>query len=320
MAFSDILERSNDALRINHPNANRNLSVAGSDWLWAVTAVFCLTFLSWLVWTIMLYKASTGDRTVGNGHTKTAYEANGAVARDEPRYGERVFHYLFTLAAFIGAITYFTMASDLGNTPIRQFMHHGANPLETRQVYYVRYIYWFCAWPLIVIANLLLSGVSWATILFVVALQEIWVISWLSGALISTSYKWGYYVFGLFAYFAVAYFLLHWGLARSRVIGSTKTYPILASMLVMLWLIFPISWGLCEGANILSITAEMIFYGILDLIAVPLYGSLFLLLSRRVDPYQVSFTQTGRAGGIDHRGLGTASVAPMAGEPVQSGV
>ena len=323
MLFSSLLQRSssNNALNINTPNADRNLTVHGSDWLWAVTAIFGATFLSWLIWTILLHRPASGGRHSGNGHTgsKGAHETNG-YAREEHSRGERIFHYLFTLAAFIGFISYFTMASDLGNTPVRQYMNHGTNTHQTRQVYYTRFIYWFAAWPLILIANLLLSGVSWATILFVVALQEIWVVSWLCGALVSTSYKWGYYAFGVFAYIAVAYFLLHWGLNRSRRFESAKSYPTLAGMLVGLWLLFLIAWGLSEGSNRLSVTGEMVFYGILDLIAVPVYGSLFLVLSRRVDPYLVSFTQRGRVGGTDHRGGGDVPLAPMTGHLPQNGV
>lgn len=321
MSFSSILERSNDALDINIPNADRNLTVHGSDWLWAVTAIFGMTFLSWLVWTILLHKPTSGDQRSGTAYTssKGAHETNG-YAHKEPSRGERIFHYLFTLAAFIGFISYFTMASNLGNTPVRQYMHHGTNTYQTRQVYYVRYIYWFSAWPLVLTANLLLSGLSWATILFVVALQEIWIVSWLCGALVSTSYKWGYYAFGVFAYLTVAYFLLHWGSNCSRRFGSANKYPMLASILVVAWMVFPIAWGLSEGSNRLSVTGEMVFYGILDLIAIPVYGTLFLILSRRVDPYLVSFTQRGRVGGTDHREVSNVPLAPLTGHLVQTGV
>jgi bacteriorhodopsin len=41
-----IFERSNDALNVNPPGGNRQLSVHGSDWLWAVTALFLLSFVS----------------------------------------------------------------------------------------------------------------------------------------------------------------------------------------------------------------------------------------------------------------------------------
>lgn len=40
-----ILPRSNKALQINPPSGNQALSVGGSDWLWAVTAVFVVEFV-----------------------------------------------------------------------------------------------------------------------------------------------------------------------------------------------------------------------------------------------------------------------------------
>lgn len=40
-----ILPRSNKALQINPPLGDQALSVGGSDWLWAVTAVFVLEFV-----------------------------------------------------------------------------------------------------------------------------------------------------------------------------------------------------------------------------------------------------------------------------------
>lgn len=280
-----VFDRRNNALDINPPNANRKLSEHGSDWLWAVTAVFGVVLLSWLAWTLLRFKSKAIVKEPKHTenvdrNTNVQGTATGAV----PGYGERIFHYLWALAAFIGLISYFTMASDLGNTPIRQYLHHGANPQQTRQVYYVRYIYWALAWPLIITANLLLSGVSWATIFFAIALQEIWVVSWLSGALVATSYKWGYFAFGIFAYLVLAYVMLVWGVQHARRIRTEKNYTFLAGTLVLLWIAFPIAWCLSEGANRLSITGEMIFYGILDLIAVPVYGTLFLIYSRRFVP------------------------------------
>jgi len=298
--MSAIVERGNGALTVNPPNANRNLSVHGSDWLWAVTAVMGLAFLSWLGWTLARHKTRN---VTSSTHSKNGYGAgedinnigqNSSPAFNGPVNRERIIHYLFTIAAFIGFISYFTMASDLGNTSVRQYLNNGGNLQETRQIFYVRYIYYTTAWPLIVTANLLLSGVSWATIFFAITLQEIWVVSWLCGALVPTRYRWGYFAFGIFAYFVLAYLLLHWGVQQARRIGSGKDYTLLTGLLVLVWLAFPIAWGLSEGGNKLSITGEMIFYGVLDLIAVPLYGTLFLMLSRRFNPALLPFTQTGR--------------------------
>ncbi|KAH7370266.1 hypothetical protein BKA65DRAFT_488037 [Rhexocercosporidium sp. MPI-PUGE-AT-0058] len=248
---------------------------------------------------IMKYKSrrTTSHPAKHSNNLESNHGAQATAVGATLPYGERIFHYLWTLAAIIGLISYFTMASDLGNTPVRQYMHNRGNPGQTRQIFYVRYIYWFLAWPQVITANLLLSGVSWATIYFAVALQEIWVVSWLSGALVSTSYKWGYFTFGLFAYLAVAYILLSWGVDHAKHILTGKGYGLLAGALVVVWLIYPIAWGLSEGSNRLSITGEMIFYGILDLIAIPIYGTLFLIYSTRLNPDLFYFTQVGRVSG-----------------------
>ena len=298
------MARSNDPLNINPPNANRNLSVHGSDWLWAVTAVFGIALVSWLTWTLTRYKGRATPRPSKHNHNHELNIGAPSGPVSSPQYGERILHYLWVLAAFIGFITYFTMASDLGNTPVRQYMHNSGNVNQTRQVYYVRYIYWFLAWPIAITANLLLSGVSWATIFFAIALQEIWVVSWLSGALVATSYKWGYFALGIFAYLVLAYIMLHWGVEHAKRIRTGKEYTFLAAILVFAWAAFPIAWGLSEGSNMLSVTGEMVFYGILDLIAVPIYGTLFLVYSRRFSPSLFHFTQTGRVVGVNTAGSG----------------
>lgn len=307
---SSILERSNDALKINRPDANRHLTTNGSNWLWAVTAVFGLIFLGWLAWTLMRYKAMTGAHSSRHGdkidHQRDPQiGALGTAVAVNPLYRERIFHYLWSLAAFIGFISYFTMAANLGNTPVRQYMHNDGNESQTRSIFYVRYIYWFLAWPLIVTANLLVSGVSWATIFFAVFLQEIWVVSWLCGALVESSYKWGYFAFGIFAYFVLAYVMMVWGREHAARINTGKSYTMLAGILVLAWMAFPIAWGLNEGSNRLSVTGEMIFYGILDLIAVPIYGTLFLIYSKRFAPNLFHFTQAGRVSGVEHHGAST---------------
>lgn len=300
--------RANDALRVNLSNADRDLTTNGSNWLWAVTGVMGLTFLGFLAWTISRNKQPTTGHNTNNHHRKKTPHTDGFVNNNNidkdvtstgfPATGfskERIFHYLFTIAAFIAFISYFTMASNLGNTPIRQYMNYGTDALQTRDVFYVRYIYYVAAWPLVLIAVLLLSGVSWATILFIVALQEVWVVSWLCGALVSTSYKWGYYAFGLFAYIVVSYLLLTWAIKHSGNIRTNKTYALFAGLLVAAWALYSIAWGLSEGSNRLSVTGENVFYGILDIIAIPIFGSLFLfLVSKRIGPEVAKFTQTGR--------------------------
>jgi len=41
-----ILPRDNDALNVNPPAGDNYLTTNGSNWLWAVTAIYALTFVS----------------------------------------------------------------------------------------------------------------------------------------------------------------------------------------------------------------------------------------------------------------------------------
>jgi len=267
--MASLLARANnDALKINPPTANNSLTVHGSDWLWAVTSLYLLAFIVFL------------------GHSYAA------------RHGERIFHYLFSIAAFTGGIAYFTMASDLGNTPVATQLNNGGTHSVTRQIWYVRYINWFVSWAILDIAVLLLSGVSWATVLYAVGLSWIWVVSWLSGALITTSYKWGFFTFGTFAYLVLAFHLAHWGLASARRAGSSGHYTLVTFTLLFVWMLYPIAWGLDEGGNKISVTSSFIFYGILDLITVPVLGLAFLVLGAQWDygALGLQFTQYGRLG------------------------
>jgi bacteriorhodopsin len=105
-----LIERGNEALKINPPTGDTYfLSRAGSDWLWAVTAVYCLSLL------IVLGLAFVAPR------------------------GEKIFHYLFAIALFVGSVTYFAMASDLGSTPVPTV----DNAPGTREIFYARYINWY---------------------------------------------------------------------------------------------------------------------------------------------------------------------------------
>lgn len=139
------------------------------------------------------------------------------------------------------------------------------------------------------------SGVSWATILYNIALLWIWIATWLSGALVSTSYKFGYFAFGLVAYFLLAFSLFRNGGVTAKRVGISSHYNFLTAWVVGLWLIYPIAWGLDEG-NVISVTSAHIFWGILDLLVVPVTIAVFLVLSRKWDygALNIHFTQYGR--------------------------
>jgi len=258
-----LLARTNDALKINPPTGDvHHLTTAGSDWLWAVTGIYSLSLLIVVGLTFFAPK------------------------------GEKIFHYLFTISLFVGSIAYFTMASDLGSTPVLTV----DNAPGTREIFYAKYINWFTGWPPVLIAVGLISGVSWSTIVFNIGLSWIWVASWLSGALVTTTYKWGFFVFGTVAYLLLAVSLIVFGTTTAKRVGITKHYLATSGWLVFLWLLYPIAWGLDDGGNEIRVTSGFIFFGILDVLLVPVLAFAFLALSTKWDyrALNIYFTQYGR--------------------------
>ncbi|OAA67844.1 heat shock protein 30 [Niveomyces insectorum RCEF 264] len=260
--------RSNDALNINPPSGDEHLVVHGSDWLWAVTAIFIVSFLAVVAWTFFA------------------------------RAGEKVFHYIYTIGLLVGAVAYYAMASDLGYSVVTQADQVG-NGL-TRQIFFAKYCFWVVEFPSVVLSLGLLSGVSWATIVYHIFLSWFWVVNYLLSAFTATNYKWGFFALG-----TVGYLLLAWGtlgsvalssVRRFGVAGVTRDYLLLAGWTNLLWLLYPIAFGVGDGGNKIGVTESFIFYGILDVLLLPVVAFATLLLARRWDYNQLNlvFTQYGR--------------------------
>jgi bacteriorhodopsin len=144
----------------------------------------------------------------------------------------------------------------------------------------------------------LISGVSWATIIFNILLAWIWIVSYLCAALVRTSYKWGFFCFGTVAMFLLSYSLLSIGHTTSARLGDPikKHYLALSSYLTFFFILYPIAFGLDDGGNKITVTHGFIFWGILDLVTVPLLSLVVLALSTKWDykVLNVYFTQYGR--------------------------
>ncbi|KAF4448841.1 hypothetical protein F53441_7777 [Fusarium austroafricanum] len=257
-----IYERN--ALDANPQSGDSRLSEGGSDWLWAVTAVYIVSFLAYFALSF------------------------------KPRNNERIFHYLFTIALFVGSITYYSIASGIAYSVIPTQRNTGR--AASYQIYFAKYINWVVAWPIALLALGLMSGVSWATIIFNIFLAWIWVISYLCSAYTTTSYKWGFFAFGTFAYLMLAYQTMHPGRTSASRLGLSRDYLMLAGWLNLLWLLYPIAYGVSDGGNVISVTKSFIFFGILDVLMIPGLAFAFAFLSRRWDygALNLHFTQYGR--------------------------
>jgi bacteriorhodopsin len=150
----------------------------------------------------------------------------------------------------------------------------------------------------------LTCGLPTPTIAYTILLNEIMVITGLVGALVKSSYKWGYFTFGCIAFLFVAYTVVFEGRTHARALGAdiSKVYTLCGVWTISLWFLYPIAWGLCEGGNVISSDSEAIFYGILDILAKPCFGALLIYGHKGIDISRLGLNiadvaGTGQSGG-----------------------
>jgi len=133
---------------------------------------------------------------------------------------------------------------------------------------------------------LLTAAMPWPTVLYVVLIDEVMIVTGLVGALVKSSYKWGYFVFGCAALAYIAFVLAWEARKHANVMGRDvgKAFLYCGSLTTFLWILYPVAWGLCEGGNLISPDSEAVFYGILDLLAKPVFGALLIWGHRGIDP------------------------------------
>ncbi|KAF2727360.1 family A G protein-coupled receptor-like protein [Polyplosphaeria fusca] len=257
------LAKRNGALRanpntVNGATADIGITTRGSDWYFTVCAIMTLS----------------------------AFVFIGLGFRKHRR--DRIFHYITAAVVFVAAIAYFTMGSNLGFTPIAVEMQRSDHKVSGlyREIFYVRYIDWFITTPLLLMDLLLTAGMPWPTILWVILVDWIMIVTGLVGALVQSSYKWGFYVFGCAALAYILYQLVWEARRHSIPIGLDvkRVFFQCGTLTAVLWLLYPIAWGVCEGGNVISPDSEAVFYGILDLLAKPVFGALLIWGHRNIDP------------------------------------
>lgn len=270
--MSEVLIKTggNRAISVNPPSGlDIHLTKHGSDWLWAVAAIFGLFAV---VYAVFFFVAEVK----GTALTRYAIAAPFLIS---------LFEFFF----------YFTYASNLGWTSIQaEFNHVTVSPSVTgytpgiRQIFYSKFVAWFLSWPLLLFL-LELSSVSTTSLktetvsvldmshslLIQIFATYFWIISLLVGALIRSSYKWGYWTFG-----AVSMLIVE-GILVRRHLFVLKTRAFSAAMLIIIlvivWLYF-ICWGLSEGGNRIQPDSEAVFYGILDLCVFAVYPAFLLFI------------------------------------------
>lgn len=272
----------NKALSSNPPAGEFHITTHASDWLWAVFAIMLLSLLVSLFWT-------------GLG-----------------RHRNRIPYQIPIVVLTVSTIAYFSMASDLGFAVI-------LNQRGTRQVWYVRYIQWFINAPLILLGLLIFTNMTVSDILTTLFFSWVLIVAGLVGALVSSQYKWGYYAFGLAALFYLWYRLFAHSLRYPFRVGQNvrSGYWGLGAYVAFIWTLYPICWGLSEGSNTISPTSEMVFYGILDIIAGPLFLLFYILRVSTLQAADLGAASLAAAdrGEVEPKGPAPGTAPPASGAP-----
>ncbi|CCH59510.1 hypothetical protein TBLA_0B06890 [Henningerozyma blattae CBS 6284] len=255
--FIELVKRTgNRAVKVNAPHGlDIHLTESGSDWLWSVYSVYGVLAI--------MYACFFFYQEFKNGRQLTKFALAGP--------------FLISLFEFF---QYYTYASNLGWTDIQaefrseDVSHSVTNEYpNVRQIFYAKYVAWFLCWPIQLFMFELAGSTinhtgeffsTWEMIhslLVQIIGFEYWVISLLVGSLIHSTYKWGYWVMGIFVLFVVL------GIQFKRQIFDLKIRGVSLAMYctaIIVILLYFVCWGLSEGGNAISPDGEAVFYGILD--------------------------------------------------------
>jgi len=197
---------------------------------------------------------------------------------------KRLFHVLTALITTIATLSYFAMAVGDGTTWHYDIKHEDlADPLPDlpygmkREVYWVRYVDWALTTPLLLIDLSLLAGLNGANITVAVFADLVMILAGLFSALSNSEedrVRWGYYVIACLAFLTVVYQLGYNGgrVVRAKDKNTQRFFISIASFTLILWTLYPIIWGVSDGAFILSVDHEIVAYAVLDVLAKPAFG------------------------------------------------
>ncbi|RDW88282.1 putative opsin-1 [Coleophoma cylindrospora] len=204
---------------------------------------------------------------------------------------KRIFHVLTALITTFATLSYFAMATGDGvsfaHTVIRESHKHTGVDTVThvfRQVFWARYIDWSLTTPLLLLDLAFLAGMNGASILVVVVADVIMVLLGLFAAFgKNDAQKWGWYGMACLAYLVIVYQLVVSGrrAAMAKDNSTSKLFASIGGFTLILWTLYPIVWGIGDGARKLSVDAEIISYAVLDVLAKPVFGFWLLFAHTR---------------------------------------
>ncbi|KAG8220512.1 hypothetical protein J3R82DRAFT_3214 [Butyriboletus roseoflavus] len=218
MAFQLVYPRRNDALRTNPPAGDAHITTRASDWLWAVFALMLIFWFIALGWSYMVQPPTQSDSPLHSHYRPRSVICHRTLP----------WHLTWGGLSFAQSLIHIP--------PGKSGLSDIFSGLSMRP--------WFSL-------HCCLSR-PWHRLKLLVPLFFSWflVVNGLVGALVPTSYKWGFFVFGLFGLFFIwVQLFAHMGRGSFRNDGFRGGYILGASYISFIWMLYPICWGLSEGSN-----------------------------------------------------------------------
>ncbi|EXJ75984.1 uncharacterized protein A1O5_00492 [Cladophialophora psammophila CBS 110553] len=195
---------------------------------------------------------------------------------------KRLFHILTSFITTVAFLSYFAMATGDGTTFVSYTITEQHKKIPDthqeyrREVYWARYVDWTITTPLLLLDLTLLAGLSGANILVAVFADVVMVLCGLFAAFgqAHDSKKWGWFVWACIAFLVIVYQLAVNGReAVANKDSKTKAfYASIAGYTLIIWVLYPIVWGLAEGGHVINVNSEIIAYAVLDILAKPVFG------------------------------------------------
>jgi len=194
---------------------------------------------------------------------------------------KRLFHIITTFITAFATLSYFAMATGSGvsytHFVIRETHKHVPTTYEHvfRQVYWARYVDWSITTPLLLLDLSFLAGISGANILVAIVADLVMILTGLFAALVEkNSVKWGWYAMACLAYLVILYILIIPGRRSASTVSSStyKLFTAIGTFTIVLWTMYPIVWGVADGARLVSVDAEIMAYAVLDVLAKAVFG------------------------------------------------
>jgi bacteriorhodopsin len=190
---------------------------------------------------------------------------------------KRLFHIVTALITTFATLSYYAMATGEGSSFTSIVIKDTPSTVEQvfRQVYWARYVDWSLTTPLLLLDLSFLAGLSGADIFVAVVADLIMVLTGLFAALArKESVRWGWYIMACIAYLFIVYILAVGGrrAVSAKSNATAKLFAAIGGFTLVLWTLYPVVWGISDGARKWSVDAEIVSYAILDVLAKPVFG------------------------------------------------